>query len=132
MSRTAAISIVQSASITRLCALVGLSLAYVPGANHDDALLLAMGGAAIGVVASLVSLLFKPAASDFSEKASPTVILGVRLSLGGFGLAVVGWLVGVFLSASFAIYIVAPGVVVGALGVVLINVGKRQQRGKAA
>ncbi len=54
---------------------------------------------------------------------------GVRVSIYGFGAAIAGWLVAVFIHGASGTFLGVTGIIVGGIGVVLVNVGKRQSHG---
>ena len=129
MARSIVASFAQAVVITTLCGLVGFSFAYLPDAHRSDAWPLAVVGAAIGAGACLASLPFRRDASSFNSHASQTTIRGIRLSILGLFLAVLGWLVTVFHSPSIGYVTVVLGVLAGGVGIALINIGKRQPHG---
>ena len=96
-----------------VAALVGLSLAKVMA---GDPWALSLGGAAIASVAVGVAAIFAKPTASLEQTAPPRKLLGLRIMVAGFLVALSGWLVGVFLFAAAGYYIVALGVAVVSIG----------------
>ena len=102
-----------SLAIVSIAALLGLSLAKV---SAGDPWAFSLGAAVIAAVAVGIARLFRTPTASFEQSAPPRKLLGLRISVAGFLVALSGWLVGVFLSGSVGYYIVALGVAVGFVG----------------
>ena len=96
-----------------VAALVGLSLAKV---SSGDPWVYSIGAAVISLVAVVIASAFRQQSASFEKATPPRKTLGLRIGIAGFVIALCGWLVGVFLSATVGYYIVAIGVVTGFVG----------------
>jgi uncharacterized membrane protein len=105
--------LLQSLTIIGIASLLGLSVAKVAAA---DPLAFSGGAAFIAAIAvGIVGLFHQPIAS-FEKITPPRKLLGLRIGVVGFVVALCGWLVAIFLSATVGYYIVVFGVLVGFVG----------------
>lgn len=102
-----------SLAIVSVAALFGLSLAKV---SSEDPWAFSLGAAVIAAVAVSIARLFRQTTASSEQTIPPRKILGLRIGVAGFVVAICGWLVGVFFSASVGYYIVALGVATGFVG----------------
>lgn len=102
-----------SLAIVSVAALLGLSLAKVAS---EDPLVFSLGAAVIAAVAVGIAGLFHTPAASFEKTTAPRKLLGLRIGVAGFLIALCGWLVGAFVSTSVGYYIVAFGVAAGFVG----------------
>lgn len=100
--------------IVGVATLFGLSLAKVVA---GDPWAFSLGAAAIASIAVGIALVFARPTASLEQTTPPRKLLGLRIAVVGFLVALGGWLVGVFLSTSVGYYIVAFGVTVGFVGV---------------
>ncbi|BAZ94902.1 membrane protein [Thiohalobacter thiocyanaticus] len=103
----------QSLAIVSVAALLGLSLAKVSAA---DPWAFSVGAAVIAAIAVGIAGLFRQSTVSFEKATPPRKLLGLRIGVVGFVVALCGWLVAVFLSASVGYYIVVLGIVTGFVG----------------
>lgn len=99
--------------IVSFASLFGLSLAKV---SSEDPWVFSLGVAVIAAVAVSIAGLFRQPTASFEQIIPPRKLLGLRFGVAGFVVALCGWLVGVFLSASVGYYIVTFGVATGFVG----------------
>ncbi|MBU1424409.1 MAG: hypothetical protein KKH12_03095 [Gammaproteobacteria bacterium] len=99
--------------IVSVASLLGLSLAKV---SSENPWAFSLGAAAIAAVAVGISSLFREPTASFEQTTPPRKLLGMRIGVAGFAVALCGWLIGVFLSASVGFYIVALGVAIAFVG----------------
>lgn len=102
-----------SLAIVGVAALIGLSLAKV---SAGDPWAFSLGAAVIASIAVGIAGLFHKPTASLEQTTPPRNLLGLRIGVAGFVIALCGWLVAVFLSASVGYYIVALGVVAGFVG----------------
>lgn len=102
-----------SLAIVSVAALLGLSLAKVAA---GDPWVFSLGAAVIASAALGFATLFAKPTASLEQTTPPRKLLGLRVGVVGFLVALSGWLVAVFLSATVGYYIVALGVAVGFVG----------------
>lgn len=100
-------------AVVCVAGLLGLSLAKV---FAGDPWAFALGGAAIALVALGVAAIFAGQTASLEKTTPARKLLGPRIAVVGFMLALFGWLVGVFVSATAGYYVVALGAVLGLVG----------------
>jgi len=105
--------IIYSLAIVSFAALFGLSLAKVSASDPWD---FTLGAAVISAVAVIVAGFFRKPTASFEQATPPRKLLGLRIGVVGFVVALSGWLVAVFLSASVGYFIVALGVIASFVG----------------
>ena len=94
----------------------------VPGGESADAFSMGLGGGAIGLVGVVVGLLVRGPVHELQQRKSPRQLLGLRVSTVGFIVAMVGWLLAVFVHPTVGSYVMGAGIVGGIAGVILHNV----------
>lgn len=102
-----------SLAIVCVAALLGLSLAKI---SSENPWVFAVGAAVIATVAVGIASFFRQPTAAFEQTTPSHKLLGLRIGVAGFVVALCGWLVGMFLSASVGYYIVALGVATGFVG----------------
>jgi hypothetical protein len=122
MNRGAAITTVQSIAVILGCAAIGVSLTRVPGGEASDAFSMALGGGAIGLVGVVVGLLVRGPVHEQQQHKTPRQLAGLRLSTVGLLVAMVGWLLVVFVHATLGSYVMVTGILSGIAGIIIHNV----------
>ena len=102
--------------IVSVATLMGLSLAKV---TASDPWVPSIGAAALALVAVGIGSLFRQQATSFEKVTSPRKLMGMRVGTVGFGVALLGWLVAVFLSGTVGYYIVVFAVAIGFTGMAI-------------
>jgi hypothetical protein len=119
MKRAAAITAIQSVAVILGCALVGLSLTRVPGGDPGDGLFMAVGGAILGAIGAVAGILARGPTREWEQSRSPRQLIGLRIATVGGIVAMVGWLVVVFLSSVVGRWIALVGIVSGGAGLII-------------
>jgi hypothetical protein len=119
MNRNTIFSVTQSIIIVAVCAALGLSLAKVSGGAGVSPLLSVIGGTVFGLIGICVGFMVRSPKPD-SERYSGAMV-GFRIMMVGFILAIAGWLVGVFLSQAIGYWFVAVGVLTGCAGIAVVR-----------
>lgn len=102
--------------VVAVATLIGLSLAKV---TSSDPWVPSIGAAVLALVAVGIASLFRPQTVLF-EKATPArKLMGMRVGVVGFVIALSGWLVAVFSSATIGYYIAVFGVAIGFVGMAI-------------
>lgn len=95
-------------AIVAVAALLGLSVAKV---SSEDPLVFSLGAAVVAAVAVVLASLFRQPSAAFEQSIPPRKLLGLRIGVTGFLVALFGWLLGVFWSASVGYAVVVVGIV---------------------
>ena len=122
MRRNPIFSAIQFVVIVAVSTILGLALAMVAGAQGISPLFSTIGGLGFGLVSALVGFGFASSHKSH-ERISGGRVLGVRLTVCGFTLAIAGWLIGIFFSPTIGHLAVAVGVVSGCAGIAFIRFG---------
>jgi len=102
-----------SLAVVAVTALLGVSIARVDSADPWP---MALGGAVIGAVAAGIGALFQEPTAALEKAIPRRKLLGMRIAVVGFVIALGGWLVAVFLSKSAGYWIAMPGIFLGIVG----------------
>lgn len=102
-----------SLAIVAVAALLGLSVAKV---SSEDPLVFSLGAAAVAVVAIVLATLFRQPSAALEQSIPPRKLLGLRIGVTGFLVALFGWFLSVFWSASVGFAVAAVGIVVALIG----------------
>ena len=105
-----------SIGVIALFAAVGHSISRVADVPDGDGALLAAGGAGIACIALLVGTIIGPGARALENCEPPNTFLGIKVAMGGFLLAMVGWLTAVYLHGVSGYFIAVAGVLIGFVG----------------
>ena len=127
MNHSAITTAIQSIAIVAVCAAMGLSLAKVSGGESSSFPLVALGGAAMGLVGVIVGLIIRAPVGEFERRRKPRQLIGLRIATVGLIVAVTGWLVAVFLSDTLGYSLVVIGTLGGGVGILF----HRFQAGRA-
>lgn len=106
-----------SIGVIVLFAAVGHSMSRVADVPDGHATLVAAGGAGIAFIALLVGTIIGPGARAVENREPPNTFLGVKVAMGGFLLAMVGWLTAVYVHGVSGYFIAVAGVLVRFVGV---------------
>jgi uncharacterized membrane protein len=98
---------------------MGLSFWKISSESLLSAMLMTLGGATIGLFGAAVGLLVHRPVEAFERRRGSRKLLGLRLMTAGFIVAVLGWLLAVFLSGRTGYWLVVVGVVGGVVGIVI-------------
>jgi drug/metabolite transporter (DMT)-like permease len=111
-----AIRLFAESCVVLVCALLGLSLTRTKASEPENGFAFAAAGAVIAVVALLVSRALSPRVATSLPPLTSKQVLALKLLVGGFCVAVLGWLLAVFVQLN-------AGVAVAALGIGIAFVG---------
>ena len=99
--------------IVGVTALFGVSLAKI---SSEDPWVFALSAGGIATVAVGIAGFFRKPTASFEQTTPPRKLLGLRIVVVGFLVALCGWMIGAFLSTSVGYYIVVLGVAAGFVG----------------
>jgi len=102
-----------------LFALIGLSFSRIDPAMANKSLELSGAGALIAAVAIAISAVFRDSTRRFERSIPSRKLVGLKIATVSFLIALVGWLVAVFVSAPAGYWVAASGVVFGGLGILV-------------
>ncbi|MGE0356199.1 MAG: hypothetical protein AB7P08_04720 [Burkholderiales bacterium] len=122
MSRRGAITVIQSAAIVFGCAAVALSLARIMNSGANDQLVMASGGAIVGIIGVVVGLVVRSPVEAFERRRSSRQLFGLRIATAGLIVAVLGWLIAEFISGAIGYWVAVVGVVGGGVGIIIHNI----------
>jgi hypothetical protein len=108
-----AIRLVAESCVVLICALLGLSLTRTKASDPENGLAFAAAGAAIAVVALLVSRALSPRVAMSLPPLTSKQVLALKLLVGGFCVAVFGWLLAVFVQLDAGVAVAALGIGIG-------------------
>ena len=89
---------------------------------------MALGGAVVGLVAVIISLLVRAPTQALEQRKSPRQLIGLRIFTVGFVVALVGWLTAVFLYGTLGYWVAVVGVLSGVAGIIIHNVNLVRSR----
>jgi hypothetical protein len=121
MNRTIS-SAAQSIIIVAACAALGFSLALISGAAGASPFLSAIAGSVFGLIGVFVGFFVRSPIRG-PERNLGASIVGLRIAILGFMLAIAGWLVSVFLSPSIGHWAVVIGVLICCTGLAILRFG---------
>ncbi len=108
---------VPTLAIVVVSALVGLSFSRVDATAAEDPVWFALAGAVVGLVASAVVRAFSSGSALKNVQANSRNHKGLRIAFVGFCVALLGWLVAVFIHHVAGLVFVAFGIGCGFFGV---------------
>lgn len=111
------VNVLQSAVLVVSVGMVGLSLSRVQVSIDPTAGFLV--GAGIALLAIAIAYPFLPKARSLQEATPPQRLWGLRVMVGGLAVAVVGWLVAVFISLPIGHAVGGIGALSGLVGMLL-------------
>jgi hypothetical protein len=105
------------AAIVAVASLVGLSLARVDPAAAENQLMFGLTGALIATASILIARsVFGSASAAPFPQVPRRKLRGLKVGVVGFCIALLGWLVGVFLSRTAGFAVAVLGIAVGFVG----------------
>jgi len=114
------IETLQAVAIVAALALVAAPLPRVGGESLSVQLWFAFGGA---VASAVILLVVWAVRSDGRLRGgfyvNPSRYRGLRIGFGGFCVAMLGWLIGVFASGTVGYWVVALGILIGFIGMIV-------------
>ena len=102
--------------LAAITALLGHSIGVVAGVEPWP---LALGGAIVGAVACVLARAAKANIAGLEHAHSPRTLIGMRIGVAGFLVALAGWFLGVYWSSQVAVIVVGGGIIVGFTGMAI-------------
>jgi len=105
--------------IVLLFSLLGHSFSRLEAVAQDDGVIFALAGASFAVIAVTIGALIRPATKQLEHSRPSVHLLGIKIGVVGFLIALCGWLVAIYINEKTGFVFGVVGFVVGFAGMLI-------------